>query len=108
LADRRRAILAAALCSALCASGANAQNSSRIANGEETFTGAYLAARTARIERDMDSAALFYGRALRADPTNPELLNWTFQLRVISGDLDQVMPLASRVIAQDKTSDLAR
>lgn len=50
--------------------------------------GSYLAGRYAASERDADSAALYFDKALKFDPSNPELLERAIMSEVAQGDLD--------------------
>jgi len=50
--------------------------------------GSYLAGRHAANERDASSAALFFDKALKFDPENPELLERAIMSEVAEGDLD--------------------
>src|SRR5262249_39640606 len=50
--------------------------------------GSYLAGRYAAQERDADAAALFFAKALKFDPGNPELLERAIMSEVAQGDLD--------------------
>ncbi len=72
-----------------------------------TFTGSYLAARSAAQDQDLDSAVRYLGRALQSDPDNAELLERTFVLRIINGDIDGGIDLASRLIEDGGTNGLA-
>ena len=48
--------------------------------------GSYLAGRYAASERDAGSAALFFDKALKFDPANPELLERAIMSEVARGD----------------------
>ncbi|MEQ1866166.1 MAG: tetratricopeptide repeat protein [Micropepsaceae bacterium] len=50
--------------------------------------GSYLAGRYAASERDAGSAALFFDKALKFDPSNPELLERAIMSEVARGDID--------------------
>jgi tetratricopeptide (TPR) repeat protein len=71
-------------------------------------SGNYLAARIAGAGRDMVSAAAYYRAALRADPSNPDLIERTFLVTLASGDVDESLLLAERVIQLDKNHRIAR
>jgi tetratricopeptide (TPR) repeat protein len=71
-------------------------------------TGNYLAGRTAATLRDMDAAATFLRSALRAAPKDAELLDRTFRIVLASGDFDQSVALAERVLAVDPSNRIAR
>ena len=72
-----------------------------------TFTGSYLAARSAAQEQDVAAAVRYLGRALKSDPDNPELIERTFILRVINGDVEGGLALANRLAASNSNSWLA-
>jgi tetratricopeptide (TPR) repeat protein len=74
---------------------------------EMTFTGSYLAARSAAQDQDLDSAVRYLGRALQSDPDNAELLERTFVLQVINGDIDGGIELASRLLGEGNENGLA-
>lgn len=70
--------------------------------------GNYLAGRTAATLRDMDAAATFLRSALRASPKDAELLDRTFRIVLASGDFDQAVTLAERVLPVDPNNRIAR
>jgi tetratricopeptide (TPR) repeat protein len=70
--------------------------------------GNYLAGRTAATLRDMDAAATFLRSALRAAPKDVELLDRTFRIVLASGDFEQAVALAERVVASDPNNRIAR
>ena len=74
---------------------------------ELTFTGSYLAARSAAQDQDLDSAVRYLGRALESDPDNDELLERTFILRVVNGDIGGGIELANRMLAEGSKNGLA-
>ena len=67
--------------------------------------GSYLAGRYAASERDADSAALFFDKALKFDPSNPELLERAIMSEVAQGDLDGASTHAESLV---QTSPNAR
>src|SRR5689334_22819044 len=73
-----------------------------------TPSGNYLAGRTANVDRDAATAAAYYTAALKADPKNAELLELAFYAHLASGDLDEAVKLAERLLAIDKTNRNAR
>src|SRR5262249_18918522 len=73
-----------------------------------TPSGNYLAARTANVDRDAATAAAYYTAALKADPKNAELLELAFYAHLASGDVDEAVKLAERLLALDKTKRNAR
>jgi len=62
--------------------------------------GAYLAGRYASSEHDASSAALFYDKALKFDPGNPELLERAIMSEVAEGDLDGAAKHAEDLIGK--------
>jgi Flp pilus assembly protein TadD len=62
--------------------------------------GNYLAGRYARASRDTGSAASFYMQALADDPSDPQLLQRTFQLLVAAGRVDEGVEVARRLVAR--------
>ena len=69
--------------------------------------GAFLAARQARADGDTAAAARYYNAALKADPDNAWLLRRAFLLSVSEGLLQDALPLADRVLADDETAPVA-
>lgn len=55
---------------------------------EDIDTGAYLAARVAEAEKDFPSAALWYAKAILADPDNPQVLEGAILAQIGVGNLD--------------------
>jgi Flp pilus assembly protein TadD len=70
--------------------------------------GSYLAARHAQQERDYPRAAEYMSRTLADDPNNNDLVRRTFVLRVSEGRVDEAVPLAQRIVAQDHNAGLAQ
>jgi tetratricopeptide (TPR) repeat protein len=73
-----------------------------------SLLGNYLAGRQARFERDTNSAADYYERALDKDPKNEVLLEQTFLLEAAAADWERANILAKRVAKADKTHRVAR
>jgi tetratricopeptide (TPR) repeat protein len=71
-------------------------------------SGNYLAARIAGAGSDMASASAYYRAALRADPTNPDLVERTFLVTLASGAVEESLILAEQVIQFDKNHRIAR
>lgn len=71
-------------------------------------SGNYLAARHAGAQRDALAAAAYYLAALRNDPRNPELLNNAFISVLASGEIDEAVRLAERVLQIDRNDRVAR
>jgi tetratricopeptide (TPR) repeat protein len=62
--------------------------------------GSYLAGRYAASEHDASSAALFYDKALKYDPGNPELLERAIMSEVAEGDVDGAAKHAEDLISR--------
>ncbi len=62
-----------------------------------SFTGAYLAARVAEVDNDMDSAIAYYRRALDFDPNNQQLQQSLMLVLISSGRFDDALPLAEKL-----------
>ena len=73
-----------------------------------TFTGSYLAAHHASVERDSKSAAEFYRSALRLEPKNGDLMDRAFISSLADGDIDEAVKLADRILTIDKSNRVAR
>jgi tetratricopeptide (TPR) repeat protein len=71
-------------------------------------SGNYLAARIAGQERDMAAAAAYYRGALRADPRNPDLVERTFLVVLATGNIDDSLPLAERLVGFERSHRIAR
>jgi tetratricopeptide (TPR) repeat protein len=69
--------------------------------------GSYLAGRRAQQSRDYASAGLFFERALRADPTSPELISRSFLMAVANGQFDRARALAAKELQLDPTDAVA-
>lgn len=73
-----------------------------------TTTGGFLAGRLASSLRDNEAAAAFYGAALKANPSNLDLLDRTFVALVSAGNMDQAMRYADRLVQVDKGHRIGR
>ncbi len=73
----------------------------------ETASGNFLAATHADRDKDLGTAALYYSRALLADPENAALLTRTFALTLADGEMKPAMSLARRLIDVDGGNSLA-
>jgi tetratricopeptide (TPR) repeat protein len=69
--------------------------------------GAYLAGRTAALTRDFDAAALYFGQAVTADPTNPALLENVLAALLGQGEVDAAIPVADQIVALGIDSQFA-
>jgi tetratricopeptide (TPR) repeat protein len=70
--------------------------------------GSYLAGRYAANERDASSAALFFDKALKFDPDNPELLERAIMSEVSGGDLNGAATHAQELIDKAPHARIAR
>jgi tetratricopeptide (TPR) repeat protein len=68
--------------------------------------GSYLAGRHAQHEHDYAAAAVYFGRALAADPDDYELINKTFVFDITEGRVAKAAVLAKRINEIDRTSVL--
>ncbi len=73
-----------------------------------SVSGSYLAARHAGVSRDAAAASIYYRVALRGDPRNPELLGRAFMAVLQSGEIDESVRLADRLLQVDKSDRVAR
>ena len=79
-----------------------------VADLPTSFAGAYLAARSADVAKDINAAAMFYGEALAADPENPVLMERVLILDLASGAFDDAFGPANRLIAIDSGNPIGR
>ena len=70
--------------------------------------GAYLAARQAAGDRDRIAAAAYFRAALRTDPNNKVLIDAAFRALLMSGDIEEAVKFADRIVAFDKSDPRAR
>jgi tetratricopeptide (TPR) repeat protein len=70
--------------------------------------GDYLAGSYALNVGYLDEAAVFFERALAADPDDPSLLRQVYLLTLAGGRYDQSLQLAERLVAQDASDDEAQ
>ena len=73
-----------------------------------SFSGSYLAARTADVEKDIPSAAQFYRSALKSDPDNVFLLERTMVISAAAGDVKEALALADQLAAKAPNNHAAR
>src|SRR5262245_27801213 len=66
-----------------------------------TPSGSYLAARQANLDRDAEAAATYYRAALKSDQRNTELLEQTFYSQLASGEINEAVRLAERIVQFD-------
>ncbi|HEY0292453.1 MAG TPA: tetratricopeptide repeat protein [Hansschlegelia sp.] len=109
LIDRRIASLAlAAAVFAASPAVANSGSDAEVAAARTSLAGNYLAGRAAGSQRDAAAAAAYFRAALKEDPRNAELLERTFLLTLVEGDMDGAMRLAERVVANDPSNRMAQ
>ena len=70
--------------------------------------GSYLAGRYAASERDASAAALYFDKALKFDPGNPELLERAIMSEVAEGDLDGAADHAEDLVARAPSARIPR
>ena len=99
---------AAALLFSLPAYSAHAELPRAFDLASTSSSGNYLAARIAGAGRDMAASSAYYRAALRADPSNPELIERAFLVTLASGAVEDSLLLAERVILFDKNHRIAR
>ena len=73
-----------------------------------SFSGSYLAGRSADQARDVGAAARFYSDALLADADNPALTERLLLLTLADGDLEDSFAIAKRLIGVDDTNPAGR
>lgn len=61
------------------------------------FSGAYLAARVAEVDNDLDSAILYYKQALAFDPKDEALQQSVMLALINSGRFDEALPYAEKL-----------
>src|SRR5262249_17906413 len=73
-----------------------------------SFSGSYLAGRSADQARDVAPALEFYADALTADPDIPALTDRLLLLSLANGDMDQALALATHLTAVDTGNPAGR
>ena len=63
----------------------------------DTFAGAFLAARTADVDHDYDTAIALYKKALMIDPSNPEIRQRFMISLLLNGNLEGGVEYANYV-----------
>jgi len=107
--SRLFAVLAAVAFLSPAAPRAEAQADQMVADIEvHSLAGSYLAGRIAGGLRDSEAASRFYAIALEADPDNLSLLDRSFALSLIAGNMEQAMATAGRIAELDPTHRLAQ
>jgi tetratricopeptide (TPR) repeat protein len=102
------AVICSGLPDAQAQSGTTSRPKSQSAYPRISISGSYLAARHAGVERDSAAAALYYRAALRGDPRNSELLTRAFLSVLASGEMEEAIRLAERVLQSDRNDRVAR
>jgi len=64
-------------------------------------TGAYLAARHAAINNDINQAATYFTRALAADPKNIALMEQAVLYKIAAGRISAAIPIARTLVARE-------
>jgi tetratricopeptide (TPR) repeat protein len=110
-ASRFGAMLLVACLAACAASGGGAERESVAADvsPEAIQTdplGSYLAGRHAQHEHDYAAAAVYFGRALAADPDDYDLINKAFVFDVTEGHVAEATVLATRINGIDRAAAL--
>jgi tetratricopeptide (TPR) repeat protein len=85
-----------------------AKDTSTDAVGLPDTAGAYLAARSAASQNDFALAAQWYGVALQADPTNPDLLEGALVSNVALGDVEAAAKQARALQKTGTSSQIGR
>ncbi|MBP5160766.1 MAG: tetratricopeptide repeat protein [Alphaproteobacteria bacterium] len=70
--------------------------------------GAYLVSQFAQASRDYGAAAKAAAQALEKDPTHPDLINQTYLLYVLAGQLPEALPYAQKALDADPANLLPR
>lgn len=71
-------------------------------------SGAYLAARQARIDGDFEAAADYFTRALTKDPSNPAILENALIAHMALGHMDRAIPIARKMESDGMESQVQR
>ncbi len=93
---------------AITAAFSNVRPISEHYSGRGNLLGNYLAGRIARGQRDISTAADFYGKALSADPKNAVILEQTFLLEVAAANWPRAVDLAKDLTKVEPKNRLAR
>jgi len=79
-----------------------------ISNTGSSFSGSYLAGRSADIAHDFKAAVAFYRAAVAIDPHDPQLQQRLLILSLASGDVEPAFALAASIIPGDPSNPAAR
>ncbi len=99
--------LALVLCLTLSAAPALADDTGPGAVPDGPLAGAFLAGRVAQVDNDFAAQALYYQRALQADPENPFFMDAAMQALILLGRMDEALPLAESLLDQGLGSQIA-
>ncbi len=77
-------------------------------DGLSGLAGTYLAARTADVEKDIESAARFYRSALNADPESLFLLERSLLLTAAAGDVEEALGFAETLLEKSPGNHIAK
>lgn len=77
------------------------------AQSPDGLAGPYLAARSASIDNDYKAAAMYFTRALIADPSNPLLLEYAILAQVALGEVARAVPIARQMDRTGMVSQIA-
>lgn len=102
---RLTALAAAAL---LCATALATPSDASGSREDISFSGSYLAGRSASKLRDNTLAAGYFGTALKTDSGNPLLVERVFLLKLASGDISGAETMAGEVLAFNSKQRMAR
>ena len=67
----------------------------------EGNTGAYLAARHAAVNNDVEQAATYFTRALAADPKNVALMEQAVLYKIAAGRINAAVPIARTLVSKE-------
>lgn len=70
--------------------------------------GAYLAARHAAINNDVEQAATYFTRALAADSSNIELMEQAVLYKIAAGRVESAVPVARTLVAKEPNHRIAQ
>lgn len=73
-----------------------------------TFSGAFLAARVAETDNDLDGAIAYYRRALEFDPDNKQLQQSLMLALISQGKFDAALPLAEKLKTEPEIERFSR
>lgn len=73
-----------------------------------SFSGAFLAARAAELDNDLDSAIVFYRRALAFDPGNKDLQQSLLLALISNGDFTESLPYAEKLKEEPEVERFSR